>query len=54
MRRVPAGEHLAVLDGVMRKNPEAARKALRLNINAARNNVELALAHALTKSHRKH
>jgi DNA-binding GntR family transcriptional regulator len=48
-----AGEHLAVLDAVVKKNPEAARKALRLNINAARNKVEIALAQALTRSHRR-
>jgi DNA-binding GntR family transcriptional regulator len=49
-----AGEHLAVLAAVLKKNPEAARKALRLNINAARNKVDIALAQALTQSHRKH
>lgn len=48
-----AGEHLAVLNAVTRKNPEAARKALRLNISAARNKVEIALAQALTNSHRR-
>jgi DNA-binding GntR family transcriptional regulator len=48
-----AGEHLAVLDAVAKKNPEAARKALRLNISAARNKVEIALAQALTNSHRR-
>jgi DNA-binding GntR family transcriptional regulator len=48
-----AGEHLAVLDAVVQKNPEAARKALRLNISAARNKVEIALAQALTNSHRR-
>lgn len=48
-----AGEHLAVLEAVVKKNPEAARKALRLNINAARNKVEIALAQALTNAHRR-
>jgi DNA-binding GntR family transcriptional regulator len=48
-----AGEHLAVLDAVAKKNAEAARKALRLNISAARNKVEIALAQALTNSHRR-
>lgn len=48
-----AGEHLAVLDAVVQKNPEAARKALRININAARNKVEIALAQALTNSHKR-
>ncbi|MDP3072207.1 MAG: GntR family transcriptional regulator [Opitutaceae bacterium] len=49
-----AGEHLAVLEAVVKKNPDAARKALRLNISAARNKVEIALAQALTKAHRNH
>jgi len=48
-----AGEHLAVLAAVVQKDPEAARKALRLNINAARNKVEIALAQALTNSHKR-
>jgi DNA-binding GntR family transcriptional regulator len=48
-----AGEHLAVLDALELKNPEAARRALRLNINAARNKVEIALAQALTNAHRR-
>lgn len=48
-----AGEHLAVLDALVQKNAEAARKALRLNINAARNKVEIALAQALTNSHKR-
>lgn len=48
-----AGEHLAILNAVTRKNAEAAKKALRLNINAARNKVEIALAQALTNSHRR-
>src|SRR6202008_2095529 len=43
-----AGEHLAVLDALVKKNGDAARKALRQNINAARNKVEIALAQALT------
>mgnify|MGYP000706350845 CR=1 FL=1 len=48
-----AGEHLAILNALTRKNAEAAKKALRLNINAARNKVEIALAQALTNSHRR-
>ena len=48
-----AGEHLAVLDAVIKRQPEAAKKALRQNINAARNKVEIALAQALTKAHRR-
>jgi DNA-binding GntR family transcriptional regulator len=48
-----AGEHLAVLDALVRQDAEGARKALRLNINAARNKVEMALAQALSKAHRR-
>ncbi|MBL9204810.1 MAG: GntR family transcriptional regulator [Opitutaceae bacterium] len=48
-----AGEHLAVLEAIQRKQPEAARKALRMNINAARNKVEIALAQALTNAHKR-
>ncbi len=48
-----AGEHLAVLDALVKKNGEAARKAMRLNISAARNKVEIALAQALTNAHRR-
>lgn len=48
-----AGEHLAVLDALLQKNSEAARKAIRQNINAARNKVEIALAQALTNAHRR-
>lgn len=48
-----AGEHLAVLDALLKKSAEGARKALRLNISAARNKVEIALAQALTNAHRR-
>lgn len=48
-----AGEHLAVLDALVKKDAEAARRALRQNINHARNKVEIALANALTKAHRR-
>lgn len=48
-----AGEHLAVLNALVKKNAEAARKALRLNISASRNKVEIALAQALTNAHRR-
>jgi DNA-binding GntR family transcriptional regulator len=48
-----AGEHLAVLDAIVAKNPEAARRAIRQNINSARNKVELALAQALTNAHKR-
>lgn len=46
-----AGEHLAVLEALVKKDGEAARRALRLNINSARNKVEIALANALTRAH---
>lgn len=49
-----AGEHLAVLDALVKKNVEAARRALRQNIDHARNKVEIALIRALTKSHKRH
>ncbi len=48
-----AGEHLAVLDALKQGKAEAARKALRLNINASRNKVEIALANALTRAHQR-
>lgn len=48
-----AGEHLAVLDALVARNAEAARKAMRQNIGAARNKVEIALAQALTNAHKR-
>lgn len=48
-----AGEHLAVLAAVEQRKPEVARRALRQNISAARNKVEIALAQALTNAHRR-
>jgi DNA-binding GntR family transcriptional regulator len=48
-----AGEHLAVLDALVKKDAEAARRALRQNINHARNKVEIALANALTGAHKR-
>lgn len=48
-----AGEHLAVLEAIVKKAPAAARRALSLNINAARNKVEIALARALTHAHER-
>jgi DNA-binding GntR family transcriptional regulator len=48
-----AGEHLAIVDALKRKDAEKARRALWQNINHARNKVELALARALTSSHQK-
>lgn len=46
-----AGEHLAILDCIARRDPEAARRALRQNLHHARNQIEIAIAKALTRSH---
>jgi DNA-binding GntR family transcriptional regulator len=48
-----AGEHLTILEALVKKNVEAARRAVRQNINEARNKVEIALARALTNAHRR-
>ncbi|HEX2855487.1 MAG TPA: GntR family transcriptional regulator [Opitutaceae bacterium] len=48
-----AGEHLTVLEALVKKNVEAARRALRQNIDEARNKVEIALARALTNAHKR-
>jgi len=48
-----AGEHLAVMDALARKDVEAARRSLSQNINEARNKVEIALARALTSAHKR-
>jgi DNA-binding GntR family transcriptional regulator len=48
-----AGEHLAILDALVKKNVEAARRAVRQNIDHARNKVEIALARALTNAHKR-
>jgi DNA-binding GntR family transcriptional regulator len=48
-----AGGHLAVLDALVKKDAEAARRALWRNINHARNKVEIALAQALTNAHKR-
>jgi DNA-binding GntR family transcriptional regulator len=46
-----AGEHLAILDCIARRDPEAARRALRQNLHHARNQIEIAIAKALTRAH---
>jgi DNA-binding GntR family transcriptional regulator len=46
-----AGEHLAIMEALRRKDAEKARRALWQNINHARNKVEIALARALTTAH---
>lgn len=48
-----AGEHLAVLDALERKDAEAARRSLRQNINHSRNKVELAIGRALMSVHKR-
>ncbi len=48
-----AGEHLAILDALEKNDPEGARRALRQNINHARNNVETAIARALMGAHKR-
>jgi DNA-binding GntR family transcriptional regulator len=48
-----AGEHLAILDALERKDVESARKSLRQNLNHARNKVELAIASALMRAHQR-
>ena len=46
-----AGEHLAIVEALRKKDMEKARRALSQNINHARNKVEIALARALTNAH---
>ena len=48
-----AGEHLAILKALERRDAEAARKAVRQNLNHARNKVEIAISRALMKAHRR-
>ncbi|MDQ8187977.1 GntR family transcriptional regulator [Pelagicoccus sp. SDUM812002] len=48
-----AGEHLAVLDALEKRDAEAARRSLRQNINHSRNKVELAIGRALMSVHKK-
>jgi len=46
-----AGEHLAILDSIARRDPEAARRALRQNLHHARNQIDIAIAKALSRAH---
>ena len=48
-----AGEHLAIVEALRKKDAAKARRALWQNINHARNKVEIALARALTNAHAK-
>lgn len=46
-----AGEHLAIIDALLRSDLTAVRRTLRQNINHARNRVELAIGRALMEAH---
>jgi DNA-binding GntR family transcriptional regulator len=48
-----AGEHLKILEAIEAKDAEAARRYLRQNLLQARNKVDMAIAKALTASHKK-
>jgi len=48
-----AGEHVAILDALERKDVEGVRKGLRQNLNHARNKVEIAISAALMRSHQR-
>ena len=46
-----AGEHLAILTAIALRDPEAARRSLRQNLQHARNQIEIAIARGLSRSH---
>lgn len=46
-----AGEHLAILDAIISKNRQEARKAIRQNIEHSRNKVEIALGRVIMNSY---
>jgi DNA-binding GntR family transcriptional regulator len=46
-----AGEHLAILDFIAKRDPDNARRALRQNLHHARNQIEIAIAQGLSRSH---
>ena len=48
-----AGEHLAILGAIEDRDPTAARKSLRQNINHSRNQVEIAIGRALMSAHQR-
>jgi DNA-binding GntR family transcriptional regulator len=48
-----AGEHLAILDALERKDVERVRRGLRQNLHHARNKVELAISSALMRAHQR-
>lgn len=45
-----AGEHLAILDAIAQRDPEAARRALRQNLQHALNQIEIAIERGLTRA----
>ncbi len=48
-----AGEHLAILDAIEKRDPEASRRALRQNLQHARNQIEIAIAQSLGRAHER-
>lgn len=48
-----AGEHLAILDAILKKNSSEVRKSLHQNIGHSRNKVELALGRVIMNSFRR-
>lgn len=46
-----AGEHLAILDAIEKREPETARRALRQNLHHARNQIEIAISRGLSRAH---
>jgi DNA-binding GntR family transcriptional regulator len=46
-----AGEHLAIVQAITQRDPEAARRALRQNLQHARNQIEIAIAQGLSRAH---
>jgi DNA-binding GntR family transcriptional regulator len=46
-----AGEHLAILDAITQRDPELARRALRQNLQHARNQIEIAITSGLSRAH---
>ncbi len=46
-----AGEHLAILSAIAQRDPEAARRAVRQNLQHARNQIEIAISKGLNRAH---
>lgn len=47
-----AGEHLAIIQAIVDRDPEAARKSMRQNLQHARNRIEIAIARAMSQAQR--